>query len=101
MSRKILIIGIIVVIIAVIAVGIIFLKPSSNQDNKTTVSWDEAIRILNSGEVEQAFQTHSLDITLILKDGKSIKTKEPHIDDILDEIDKCGNVCKDIAVATE
>jgi len=96
MSRKLLIIGIIIVIIAVVTAGIIFFTPK-----RTTVSWSEAIRILNSGQVESVFQTHSLDVTLVLKNGTSIYTKEPSIDDIFDEVKKCGNLCKNITQATE
>lgn len=63
--------------------------------------WDSAINILRSGEVAQAHQTHSLYVTLILKNASKIITKEPHIDDIFDEIDKCGLPCSSTVVATE
>ncbi|KAA3642348.1 MAG: hypothetical protein DWQ07_25275 [Chloroflexi bacterium] len=65
------------------------------------VSWDVAVEILNRGEVEQAFQLHSLEVTLYLKDGTEVRTKEPVIDAIFDEIDKCGAVCADVLLATE
>ena len=65
------------------------------------VSWDEAVRILNGGQVVSASQTHNLDVWFLLKDGRQIKAKEPAIDDILDEITKCGDLCKGIDYATE
>ena len=64
-------------------------------------SWEEAIVILNSGDVESVFQTHSLSVTIMLNDGTTITTQEPMIDDIFTEIDKCGTACAGISVATE
>jgi len=65
------------------------------------VDWEESIRILNSGEVEFVSQTHNLDVYLVLKDRTAIKTKEPVIDLIFDEVEKCGEPCKDIELETE
>ena len=65
------------------------------------VSWDVAVEILNRGEVESAFQLHSLDVTLYLNDGTEVSTKEPVIDAIFDEIDRCGAPCADVVLATE
>jgi hypothetical protein len=105
MSKKFWVIGTIVLLI--ILAGIFVTNPPQQNGGdessaySETVSWDEAIRILNSGVVEQVFQAHSLDVTLSLKDGRSVHTKEPGIDDIFDEVEKCGEPCKDILVATE
>lgn len=65
------------------------------------VSWEEAIDILNSGEVVGVFQLHSLKVTLELEDGSMITTWEPGIDDIFDEVQKCGAPCEGIVLATE
>lgn len=65
------------------------------------VDWGTAVEILNSGDVEMAFQTHSLDVTFTMKDGSQIHTMEPEIDAIFAEIEKCGEPCSDIALATE
>lgn len=65
------------------------------------VDWETAITILNSGEVEQVFQLHNLTVTLMLKDGQEVKTVEPRIDAIFDEVQKCGAPCSDIMLATE
>jgi len=64
-------------------------------------SWAEAITILHSGEVAQVTQLHNLTVTLILKDGTRIVTKEPAIDDIWDEVHSCGTPCDDMIMATE
>lgn len=65
------------------------------------IIWSRAIEILNSGQVKQVFQAHSLEVRLKLKDGTTFKTQEPSIDDIFDEVQKCGNPCRDIILATE
>ena len=65
------------------------------------VTWDQAIEILNQGDVEQVIQLHSLDVGLLLKDGCTYNTVEPIIDDIFKEVEKCGEPCADIIRSTE
>ena len=65
------------------------------------VDWETAIEILNSGAVEMAAQLHNLTVTLVLKDGSEIRTVEPTIDAIFDEVEKCGKPCSGITLATE
>jgi hypothetical protein len=68
---------------------------------KENISWDAAKIILNNGEVKQIFQSHQLDVILTLKNGAELHTEEPKIDDIFKEVEKCGEICKDIILATE
>jgi hypothetical protein len=65
------------------------------------VEWSEAIEILNSGQVAQVFQSHSLEVILTLEDGSQIKTIEPSIDEIFKEIELCGEICAEIILVTE
>lgn len=65
------------------------------------VDWETAVSLLNSGDVVEIFQTHSLDVTLTLADGRTIKTVEPAIDDIFTAVDDCGEPCSNILLATE
>lgn len=65
------------------------------------VDWETAVEILNTGDVEMVTQLHSLDVTLTMKDGSEIHTVEPTIDAIFDEIEKCGEPCSQIMMATE
>lgn len=65
------------------------------------VGWNTAVDIIHSGQVEMVVQLHSLDVTLILKDGTEIHTIEPTIDAVFQEIDKCGLPCNEIIIATE
>lgn len=71
------------------------------EKQEKSVSWEEAVNILQSWEVKSVMQTHSLSISFSMKDGSSIKTKEPKIDAIYKEIEKCWNTCKAIIIATE
>jgi hypothetical protein len=65
------------------------------------ISWEAAVAMLNNGEVAQVVQTHNLQVTLDLKDGRSLVTREPNIDDVFKIIDGCGQPCANISVATE
>ena len=65
------------------------------------VDWESAVEILNSGDVTMVVQSHSLDVALTMKDGSQIHTTEPTIDDIFTEIEKCGEPCSQIVLATE
>jgi hypothetical protein len=75
--------------------------PETSSGANEVVDWETAVSILNSGEVVEIFQTHSLDVTLTLQDGRIIKTVEPAIDDIFTAIQDCGNPCNDLLIATE
>ncbi len=63
--------------------------------------YQEAIQILNQGNVIQITQTHALCIDITLKNETVIHTEEPVIDDIFKKIQECGDPCKDIIIATE
>ena len=66
-----------------------------------SVDWETAVEILNTGEVEAIYQLHNLSVTLEMKDGSMIETVEPVIDAIFHEIEKCGDPCSEIIMATE
>ena len=59
------------------------------------------MEILGTGEVEMVAQFHSLEVILTLKDGTEIHTVEPSIDAIFQEVEKCGEPCSQILLATE
>ncbi len=65
------------------------------------VAWEEALAVLNSGEVEQAFQTHALDVALKLKNGRWLHTIEPTNGALFTAIDECGEPCAGVMIATE
>ena len=65
------------------------------------VDWPTALEVLNSGQVTQVIQSHSLEVSLTLEDGTQIKTIEPAIDEIFKEIELCGEICAQILLITE
>jgi len=65
------------------------------------VPWDQAIEILNSGEAVSVMQLHSLEVSFVLENGCRIRTIEPRIDDIFEEVRKCGELCAMIPLGTE
>ena len=65
------------------------------------VSWTQAMQIIMSGQVQQVIQTHSQEVRLVLKVGTTLETIEPQIDEVLREIEKCGELCSDIVKITD
>jgi hypothetical protein len=65
------------------------------------VFWEQAVGMIMYGEVSKVVQTHDLKVYLTLKDGRTLVTVEPAIDEVLKMIQMCGEMCKDIKVATE
>lgn len=65
------------------------------------ISWEEVVNLLRTAKVIRVHQTHSGNIYIDLKDGIVLKTKEPTLDAIFEEIKKCGEVCKNIDVGQE
>jgi hypothetical protein len=65
------------------------------------LSYEEAIQILNNGQAESIFQHHDLRLIMLLKDDRCISTKQLVIDDILQKIEECGDLCKDVIFGTE
>jgi predicted small lipoprotein YifL len=65
------------------------------------IDWSIAqTRILN-GEVSGVVQTQSLQVTLTLKDGRTMITTEPALDDVFNVLDQCGDPCKDVTRETK
>jgi hypothetical protein len=65
------------------------------------IDWLQAQAMISNGEVGQVVQTHALQVTLMLKDGRSLITTEPVIDEVMRVIEACGATCSDIKIATE
>jgi hypothetical protein len=85
-------------LMAAAACGLAGSEPTTYPDE---VAWPAALEILHAGKVEAVYQLHSMEVTLVLKDGREVKTIEPRIDEIFVEIEKCGQVCAGIIMATE
>jgi hypothetical protein len=65
------------------------------------LSWVQAQQMILQGYVVEVMQTHELKVYLTLKDGRTLITVEPKIDDIFNVIEVCGETCVDIIIATE
>lgn len=76
-------------------------KGTSSAEKNKDVSRDEAIEVLNNGEVKKVMQTHDKEVYLYREDGTRLHTKDPKIGDIFSEVDKCGEACNDIQLITE
>lgn len=74
-------------------------EPGINQ--AAMVTWEEAQNLILEGGVSQVTQLHDLTVILDLKDGTTVKTTEPAIDEVFKVIDQCGDPCSDIIRATE
>jgi hypothetical protein len=66
-----------------------------------TIAWRSVQDLLSQGEVAGVSQSHDYKVVLELKNGRSITTSEPHIDDIIKAVKACGAPCSKIPIATE
>ena len=65
------------------------------------VSWNDIKAAVENCEVKSVMQTHSREVTAVLKDGRELKAIEENIDDIFNVIAENKNKCGDIIMATE
>jgi hypothetical protein len=65
------------------------------------VPWSRAEEMIMGGEIARVMQTHDLKVYLTSTEGWVVMTVEPEIDAVLDVIDRCGDPCKKILIATE
>jgi len=60
------------------------------------ISWEKAQELVSGCRAENVFQTHSLEVTVVLKNGVKLKAIEPRIDDIMSiavsALERCGNI---------
>lgn len=70
------------------------------EQGSTPVVWDEATQLIMDGKVAQVTQYDNLIVILVLKDGQTVSTREPVIDEVFNLIKECGDSCKDIEIPT-
>jgi len=63
------------------------------------VKWSQAEAMILNGEVVKITRDSELQITLDLKDGRSLMVKGPTQDKIQQLFDTCGDLCKSIQLA--
>jgi hypothetical protein len=76
-------------------------RGASETPSSQEISWEAAVEHINAGRVTQIFQTHSLQVTLYLEDGRQLVTMEPGIDAVFGVVERCGELCEGIMLATE
>ncbi|HRY52698.1 MAG TPA: hypothetical protein P5089_02495 [Candidatus Portnoybacteria bacterium] len=64
-------------------------------------SWEKIKQAINNCEVKKAFQAHSREVSVDLKNGEELKAIEPKIDDIFDIISEVKDRCGSFPMATE
>lgn len=65
------------------------------------VSWSAAERLVRSCKVSYVEQTHRKTVTLRLRTGQEVWTREPGIDDIVHDVVQVAHRCPAISLATE
>lgn len=65
------------------------------------IDWSLAQTRIMNGEVSGVVQNQSLQVTLTLKDGRTMVTTEPALDDVFKVLDQCGDPCKDVTRETK
>jgi hypothetical protein len=89
--------GILVLSLLIVAVlALAYVQLTRPPSDHARVSWEGAIAVLRTGQVTRIFQTHHLEVSMWLKNGTIMVTREPNIDTIFHEIQKCGEPCKNI-----
>lgn len=75
--------------------------PGPSEGDNNYVDWTEAEALVLRGEVSEAYQAHTLHVTLVLIDGNVVLTIEPEIDELFNVVERCGDLCSEIILATE
>ena len=65
------------------------------------ISWPQARELIGSCQVEMISQTHALDVYLTLKNGETLRTVEPQIDEIFRLEKSLNGACGVLSIATE
>jgi hypothetical protein len=64
-------------------------------------AWEDAVVVINSGEVIEVYQAETLHVTLVLGSGTIILAKEPEIDEVFRIIEECGEPCSGVIDKSE
>jgi hypothetical protein len=65
------------------------------------IAWNQAAALIANGEVMKIIAAPSLQVTLFLKDGRSLVTQQPAEGELQKVLDACGEACKDIEVVNQ
>lgn len=65
------------------------------------LAWSDAETLILAGQATDIMQTHALEVTIRLKDGRTVAASEPRIDYVLEVLRRCGSACANTGFATE
>ena len=65
------------------------------------VRWAIAEQLITDCKVKRVEQTHRKSVTLTLLTGRRLFTREPHIDDVIHDVNRVAGKCPPITLATE
>lgn len=65
------------------------------------IPWQTAQEMIQGGQVKEVSQAHSLQVNLTLADGRVLHTVEPQIDEVMRVVERCGERCRGMVIATE
>jgi hypothetical protein len=65
------------------------------------ISLQTTQEMISDGQVTSVSQSHSLQVSLALTDGRVLHTVEPQIDEVLRVVNQCGERCRGVVVVTE
>lgn len=54
------------------------------------IPWEDAVAVIEQADVTSVFQNHQRHVWIKLEDGRTLRTVEPQIDDIIRVIEKAG-----------
>lgn len=63
--------------------------------------WQDAVVVINSGDVLEVYEVETLHVTLVLADGRVILAKEPEFGEVSRLLQACGDACKDVVIKSE
>ena len=75
--------------------------PGPSDGVSNFLDWSQAEALILKGDVSEVYQTHTLNVTLVLIDGKIFLTVEPEIDEVFKVVERCGDLCKSVIQTTE
>ena len=65
------------------------------------VIWLQAVEMIMNGEAVQIVQTQDLKVSITLRDGRTLITYQPVIDEVFVILKACDAPCADVSVQTE
>lgn len=75
--------------------------PGPKEGETSYLDWSMAEQAIMSGQIVEVYQTPTLHVTLVKKEGSVILTIEPMLDEVFKVLDRCGDACKDVKRVTE